>query len=293
MRESLDISVVIVSWNVEDLLRRCLFSILSQGGVSFDIHVVDNASSDGSVAMVKKEFPAVQCIENVQNVGFATANNQVLPAVRGRHVLLLNPDTQLPGDVLRKTVAYLDAHHDVGIVGCTILHDDGRLQRSVLRFPTLVSQALVLLKLQALTLKPKVLQRYYALDFNYQKEQDVDQVMGAFFAVNGDVIRQVGLLDGQYFAWFEEVDYCKRAQRAGWKIRYTPSFSITHTGGQSLSQLLSIEQQVIFNRSMIHYFRKHHSFLAAGILLVLAIPSLLFALAENIIRHWYVPKAVR
>lgn len=293
MRDSIDISVVIVSWNVEHLLRRCLASVTAQSGVAFEVFVVDNASSDGSGKMVKSEFPDVRLIENVQNVGFATANNQVLPAARGRHVLLLNPDTKLPEDTLRKTVAYLDAHHDVGVLGCTILHDDGKVQRSILRFPTVVSQAMVLLKLQAFTLKPKILRQYYALDFDYAQEHDVDQVMGAYFAMNGEVVRTVGLLDGRFFAWFEEVDYCKRVHKAGWKIRYTPSFSITHTGGQSFNQLLSIEQQVIFNRSMIHYFRKHHHFWAVGLLLVLTIPSFGFALAENIIRRWYVPKAVR
>lgn len=293
MRESIDISVVIVSWNVEKQLRRCLSSVMAQSGVAFEVFVVDNASSDGSGEMVKKEFSDAQLIENAQNVGFATANNQVLPAARGRHMLLLNPDTKLPDDTLRKTVAYLDAHRDVGVLGCAILHDDGKVQRSVLRFPTIFSQALVLLKLQAFTLKPKILQQYYALDFDYSQERDVDQVMGAFFAINGEIVRTVGLLDGRFFAWFEEVDYCKRVQKAGWKIRYTPLFSITHTGGQSFNQLLSIEQQVIFNRSMIHYFRKHHSFLAVGILLVLTIPSFGFALAENIIRRWYVPKAIR
>lgn len=289
----IDISVIIVSWNVREQLARCLVSITRQQDVRYEVFVVDNASADGSAQMVREKFPDVQLTANTQNLGFARANNQVLSATSGRHLLLLNPDTALPPQTLERTVKYLDEHEDVGVLGCTIHHTNGSLQRSVLRFPAFLSQAMVLLKVQAFTQRPLPLRRYYALDFDYQKKADVDQIMGSFFAVRRAVVDEIGPLDNGFFLWFEEVDFCKRARRAGWIVRYTPEFSITHAGGESFRQLLSIEQQLIFDRSMLRYFRKHHAFLAYLGLLILCAPNLLLAFGEQFFQRWYEPKPVR
>lgn len=291
--QQIDISIIIVSWNVSEQLARCLASLTQQRGVRYEVFVIDNASADGSAQMVREKFPDVHLTANTQNLGFARANNQVLAATRGRHVLLLNPDTELPNGTLAQTVRYLDTHPDVGVLGCTIYHADGALQRSVLRFPTFLSQAMVLLKVQAFTQRPRPLRRYYALDFDYRKEADVDQIMGSFFAVRRSVFDDIGQLDNGYFLWFEEVDFCKRARTAGWIVRYTPDFAITHTGGESFRQLLSIEQQLIFDRSMLRYFRKHRAFLAYLGLLILCAPNLLFAFGEQFLQRWYEPKPVR
>lgn len=292
-KTSTDISVIIVSWNVRERLVACLSSLAAQEGVRSEVFVVDNASADGSAQMVQEKFSNVRLTANTQNVGFARANNQVLEETSGRHILLLNPDTVLPADALAKTVRYLDAHSDVGVLGCAIRHTDGTLQRSVLHFPTFWSQAMVLLKVQAFTQKPKPLKKYYALDFDYEKEADVDQIMGSFFAVRRAVFDEIGTLDDGFFLWFEEVDFCKRARKAGWAVHYTPSFAITHAGGESFRQLLSIEQQLIFDRSMLRYFRKHSSVIAYAGILLFCLPNLLFAFAEQFLQRWYEPKPVR
>lgn len=288
-----DISIIIVNWNVREHLERCLSSLLTQQGCLFEVFVVDNASNDASAALVAERFPQVRLIANTQNVGFARANNQALLEAKGAVLLLLNPDTILPKDALRRTVQYFAAHTEVGILGCRLQHSDGSPQRSVLRFPTFCSQALVLLKVQAFTQKPLPLQRYYALDFDYAHDADVEQVMGSFFALRRAVYDAIGPLDKQYFVWFEEVDYCRRARAAGWRVRYTPSITVTHVGAESARQLLSIEQQIIFNRSMLHYFRKHHSILAYAGLLVLSVLSYVLAFGEEFFHRWYVPKPVR
>ncbi len=291
--QQIDISVIIVSWNVREQLARCLASLVQQQGIRSEVFVIDNASADGSAQMVGEKFPEAHLTANTQNLGFARANNQVLSAARGRHVLLLNPDTELPPETLMRTVRYMDAHADVGVLGCTIHHADGSLQRSVLRFPTFLSQAMVLLKVQAFTQRPRPLRRYYALDFDYHKEADVDQIMGSFFVVRRAVFDEIGPLDNGFFLWFEEVDFCKRARAAGWIVRYTPDFTITHMGGESFRQLLSIEQQLIFDRSMLRYFRKHRAFLAYLGLLILCAPNLFFAFGEQFLQRWYEPKPVR
>ncbi len=293
MVDRVDISVVIVSWNVRDALRQCLASVFQERGLTYEVFVVDNASADGSAAMVRQEFPQAQLLANTRNIGFAQANNQALTHATGRAVLLLNPDTLLHEGTLASIVAYFDAHADVGILGGKIFHGDGSLQRSVLRFPTFASQALVLLKVQAFSLAPKPLRDYYALDFDYTREADVDQVMGSFFAIRRAALDGIGNLDGGFFLWFEEVDYCKRAKAAGWNVRYTPAVSVTHIGGKSFGQLLSLEQQIIFNRSMLRYFHKHHGMLAYAAIFLLSFPSYLLAVGENLVRRWYVPKSVR
>lgn len=293
MHDRLDISVIIVNWNVRERLERCLSSLFSQEGCTYEVFVVDNASNDGSAAFVAERFPQARLIANTQNVGFARANNQALRESRGDVLLLVNPDTILPQDTLARTVQYFTAHPDVGILGCRLQHSDGSLQRSVLRFPTFWSQALVLLKVQAFTHRPAALRKYYALDFDYNRDMDVDQVMGSFFAVRRAVYDDLGSLDGHFFVWFEEVDYCRRAHAAGWRVRYTPSITVTHVGAESARQLLSIEQQIIFNRSLLHYFRKHHSLFAYAGLLTLSGVSYLLAFGEEFFRRWYVPKPVR
>lgn len=288
-----DISVIIVSWNVREQLEQCLASVFAQQGVTFEVFVVDNASADGSAEVVRERFSNATVIANVQNVGFARANNQALTRAGGRHFLLLNPDTVVHPGALQKTVAYFDSHQDVGILGPKVLHVDGSVQRSVLRYPTFLSQLLVLLKVQAFTQKPRALHRYYALDFDYNREADVDQVMGAYFVFRRELYEQIGGLDGGFFLWFEEVDYCLRAAKAGWRIRYVPAITMTHEAGKSFAQLFSIEQQVIFNRSLLRYFRKHHSLFAYTGLLLASLPSLALAIGEIFVRRWYVPKPVR
>lgn len=271
----MDISVIIVSWNVRDLLKKCLESIYrnttptppQRGGddLSFEIIVVDNASSDGTVEMVKNNFPQVRLVANQKNKGFAAANNQGIKEAKGEYILLLNPDTEFIENSLEKVIAKMKSNEKIGVLGCRLLNPDKTVQPSVRRFPTVWSQLVILFKLHKLF--PFLLNRYLAKDFVYDhpltpslvKEGgviEVDQVMGAFFCVKKELFDKIGLLDEGYFIWFEEVDFCRRAKQTGYKVVYWPGTSVVHYGGQSFAQQMTLRKQLWFFKSAWRYFTK-------------------------------------
>ena len=282
----MDLSIIIVNWNTRPLLERCLESIFrAAGNLSVEIFVVDNASKDDSQEVLKKRFQGrVNLIFNEKNLGFAKANNQALKRAKGHFILFLNPDTEVLGDDLIKIVKLMRRNRDYGVVGCQLIGVDGEIQPSVRRFPTLISQILILLKLHQLFPQLEPLADYYAYDFDYRKLQEVDQVAGAFFMVRREVFEEVGLLDENFFIWFEEVDFCKRVKEAGWKVVYTPEVKILHHGAQSFGQVLPFRKQRIFNRSLIYYFKKHHSKIAIRILRCFSPISLFLAFLIQLIR---------
>lgn len=234
-------------------MEKCLRS-LRFSSLVLEVIVVDNASADDSVVMVKTTFPEVMIIANHENVGFAKANNQGLAVATGRHLLLLNPDTEVLPGALEKSLRFMEEHSEVGVLGCRLLNTDRTLQPSVRAFPTLVTQALILLKLHHLL----ALKNYLALDFDYEKTQSVDQVMGAFFMIRREVYETLGGLDERFYIWFEEVDYCKSVKEVGFQVWYLAEARVVHHGGQSFNQMMSLKKQRIFNRSLLYYFRKHH-----------------------------------
>jgi N-acetylglucosaminyl-diphospho-decaprenol L-rhamnosyltransferase len=248
-----DLRIVIVSWNVESLLDRCLSSLdQACGALDWDVVVVDNHSHDRSLEITKTHRAAI--IANPDNRGFAKACNQGISGSDARYVLLLNPDTECPAGSLQKLVQIADQHPEAGIVGPKLLNTDGSVQASIRRFPRVWSQAGIMLKLH--NVFPGLFKRYFAEDLSLEREQDVDQVMGACFLIRRALIEQIGTLDERYFIWFEEVDYCRQAQAHGWKIRYVPSVSVTHHGGQSFGQVFSFKKQGYFNDSLVKYFKK-------------------------------------
>lgn len=254
----MDLSIVIVNWKVRDLLEKALRSIFEQTeGISFEVFVVDNNSGDGSAEVVREKFPQVDLTASAENLGFAKGNNLAIKKSRGRYVLLLNPDTEILDNVLEKMVRFMDAHPECGIAGCKLLNADLSLQSSVRAFPDLASQIFILLKIHNFLLHSKAMYRYLAGDFDYEKTQEVDQVMGAFMMIRREVFDKIGLMDETFWLWFEEVDFCKRAKEAGWKIFYTPEAKIIHLYGQSFKQAMSIQKQKVLNRSLAYYFKKH------------------------------------
>jgi len=284
MNDQVDLAIIIVSWNCRKYLKSCLKSIFqSKKDSSVEIFVVDNNSSDGTVEMVKKEFPKVQLIANNFNAGFAKANNQALKIAKGKYLLLLNPDTEVKADTLTKAVAYLNDHPKAGIMGCKILNPNGSLQNSVRRFPNLSSQILILLKFHNFFPDLEPLKKYFAKDFNYHKEQEADQIMGAFFMIRKECLDEIGLFDEKFWLWFEEVDFCKRVKDKGWKVLYTPELEIIHAQGKSFAQIKAVKEQIIFNRSLLYYFRKHFSPIEYLILLLFYPLNLFLALIVEIL----------
>ena len=252
------LSIIIVSWNVESLLRKCLKSIYKDPvGMMSEVFVIDNLSNDKTVEMVKTEFPQVKLIANTVNAGFAKANNQGIKEATGDYILLLNPDTELFPDTLSKSIEFMAANYDCGIMGPQMLYADRKLQPSVRRFPTIWPILLMLLKAPKILKNIKAINYYLATDFDYSKLQEVDQVMGAYMMTARKALDKVGLFDEKFFIWFEEVDLCLRARKAGFKIYYNPKAQIIHHGGQSFSQQKKITNQKIFFQSALTYFLKN------------------------------------
>lgn len=260
--EMVDLSVVIVNWNVCELLRCCLCSLLyPQPEIELELIVIDNGSTDGSVEMVRREFPVVHLIANSDNRGFPAANNQGLAVARGRYVLLLNPDTEVVGDALSTLVAFADAHPDVGIVGPQLLYPDGRVQPSRRRFPTLATAFFESTWLQPYAPR-RLLERYYVSDRPDDIPQDVDWLCGAALMARSEAIAQVGPMDEGFFMYSEELDWCRRFKEAGWRIVYLPAARVIHYEGKSSEQVLPA-RHVHFQTSKVRYFRKYHGPLVA------------------------------
>lgn len=252
-----DLSIVIVSWNVCDLLRQCLSSIrVARSSLGVEVIVVDNVSTDGSVEMVRAEFPHVHLISNTENRGFPAANNQGIAVAQGRYVLLLNPDTEVVGDGLATMVAYADAHPGVGVVGPQLLSADGSVQSSRRRFPTLAAAFFESTWLQPHAPKG-MLARYYVEDQPDDAILDVDWVKGAALMARREAIRQVGPMDEGYFMYSEELDWCRRFREADWRVVYLPTAQIVHHEGKSSEQVVPA-RHIHFQSSKVRYFRKYH-----------------------------------
>ncbi|HEX6513533.1 MAG TPA: glycosyltransferase family 2 protein, partial [Chloroflexota bacterium] len=247
-----DVSVVVVSYNVRELLAACLESVYRQQlSHRMDVWVVDNASRDGSAEMVRQRFPQVRLVANQDNMGFAPANNQAITASCGRYVLILNPDTEILSGSLDRAIDYLDAHHDVAILGVRLVNPDGSFQHSCFRFPGLI-QAFV----DAFPLHPRLLDsrlngRYPI--HAYEREMEVDMCLGACFMLR----RAAGLqFDPAYFMYVDEVDLCWRLQAAGWKVRYIPELTVLHHAGASTRQRSeAMKAQLLHSRRIFN--RRH------------------------------------
>jgi N-acetylglucosaminyl-diphospho-decaprenol L-rhamnosyltransferase len=269
---ALDLSIIIVSWNVRDLLAACLRSIDANAGeLKLETIVVDSASSDDSVAMMKRDFPHVMVLAQPENVGYTRGNNIGLQAAKGRYLLLLNPDTEIIGDALTQMVTYLDAHPEVGIVGPHTLNTDSSYQSTRRRFPTVPLAFFESTWLQPYAPKT-LLDRFYVNDASEDATLEVDWVQGSALLARREIYDQIGGLDERYVMFSEELDWCKRAKQRGWRVVYLGSAYITHHGGKSTEQA-SARKHIYFQESKLRYFRKHHGALIAVVLRVFLLLS--------------------
>ncbi len=251
----MDISIIIVSWNVKDKLRENLKAIFnSKINFKFEVFVVDNSSQDGSTEMVKNEFPKVKLIANSKNLGFAGANNQAIKMAQGEFVLLLNPDMKVFPDTLPSMLSWMKKNQQAGVAGCCLFDRFNDIVKHVRRFPTILNQAAIVLKLPHLF--PGILNYYLFTDFDYSRAAKVDSVRGSFFMFRRKIIEKVGLLDERYFLWFEEVDFCRRVKKAGLEVWYTPTAKCIDYVGQSFKQIPLGKTQKYFRNSMLLYFKK-------------------------------------
>ncbi len=256
----MDLSIIIVSWNVREKLKANLSALLSSAGdFDFSIYVVDNNSQDGTAAMVKNEFPTVNLIANTENRGFAAANNQAIKLAKGKFILLLNPDMLVERDTLSKVLAWAKSNPQAVVSGCRLVASDGTVVRQVRRFPRFFDQLMITLKIPHLF--PGVVNDYLCADFNYESAASVDSIRGAFFLINREAYQKISqsappLLDERYFIWFEEVDFCRQVHELGGEIWYTPAATCLDYVGQSFKQVGRSESQRYFRDSMLAYFSK-------------------------------------
>jgi GT2 family glycosyltransferase len=255
---SIDLSIVIVSYNTSRLLDECLASIERAGRKpAIEIIVVDNASSDDSCEMVSSKWPLITLIQNSANNGFARANNQALQMCRGRYAILLNSDTQVRPGALESMVAFLDEHREVGIAGPRLLNTDGTLQPSGNRIPSAFSQIWWTLPFHRISGRQSWRMRYLDDHRDYNQIADVDEVSGAALMMRREVWETIGFLDEGYFFYFEDVDFCIRARSAGWRVVYFPRSEIVHHWGMSSKRAgLSIHPRALV--SHFRYMRKVH-----------------------------------
>ncbi|MEM6902749.1 MAG: glycosyltransferase family 2 protein [Pseudomonadota bacterium] len=246
-----DLSIIIVNWNTADLLSKCLKTVFANlGDLNAEIILVDNGSTDRSVRMVRDDYPSVEIIENQENVGFAAANNQAMRVCRGRHILLLNSDTEILDAVLTAGVERLDADATIGALGCQVLNTDGSRQISHRPFPDLRYLTAQLVGLHKLKGNPSPEQICISAPF-----KDVETLSGCFLMIRRAAIEQVGLLDESYFFFGEETEWCWRLGQAGWRVCYAPIGQITHHGGGS-SGPLKYHRGVMLTEAIIRLHRQ-------------------------------------
>lgn len=293
--------IVIVNWNTGELLGKCLKSLgrLPEKELIAEVIVIDNASHDKSLALAHVVVgesinrPKVRFIKQKNNLGFAKANNVALRRVRDgiydqAHVLLLNPDTEMMPGALSNLLKILGTETRAGVVGARLNNMDGTLQQSVRAFPTLPVFVFSFLKLSRLMPDAKIWRDYIRTDLDYDKQQSVDQVMGAVFLIRNEAFSDIGLLDERFWIWFEEVDYCKRAKDANWEIIYTPESHVLHHGAVSFNQLVGFKKVWPWLMSSLRYANKHLSngaslmlWLLLPIALLLIVPAMVIYMMQH------------
>jgi GT2 family glycosyltransferase len=254
----MDISIIVVNWNTQKLLYDCLESIYAHTeNLTFEIIVVDNASSDDSVGMVKNNFPDVILVENESNRGFAVANNQGMAIANGRYVLLLNSDTVIFDNALNKAVSFADAHSKVGVVGCRVLNSDGTLESSCFMFPSILNMILSSICIHRIFPRSRFFGRERMSWYDWSNASKVDAVAGCFMLVRREAIEQVGLMDERFFIYGEDTDWCRRFHTAGWDVMFYPEAEVIHVGGASSSKD-PIKFYLEMLKADMQYWRKHH-----------------------------------
>lgn len=271
----MDVSVIIVNWNTSGLLLQCLNSIYSGDiRVAFEVIVVDNGSSDDSVSLIEKDFPAVLVLKNDRNVGFARANNQGISAGTGRYFLLLNSDTiVLPGAV-DALVRVADQYPELGVVGPKLLNMDHTLQKSWASFPSFLSE---LIGKNFRIRRPVT---------NSPHAYEVDWIMGACMLVRSSTIEDVGKLDENYFFYSEEIDWCFRIKKKNWKIWYISNAEIYHLGGGSANRARFIQLARLYQGKLLYFQKYHGSFMATLLRYGLALANTLGVIRRLIFFNW-------
>ena len=269
----MDLTTIIVNYNTAHLLADAIGALrLSAQSLRMQVVLIDNASRDNSAAMIRADFADCEFIANRVNVGFGRANNQALPWVRGRYVLLLNTDAFVAPDTISRTVAYMDAHPKCGVLGVRLVGRNGDLQPSCRYFPTPWNVFIDRTGIGRFFPGTRLMDD---MAWDHASRRECDWVPGCYYLVRKEAIDAVGLFDPRYFLYFEEVDHCRAIKAAGWTVDYFPDTTVVHIGGESArsdSTLTSKSAQILELQieSEMLYFRKQYGRAGVWASLVLA-----------------------
>jgi GT2 family glycosyltransferase len=259
----MDLSVIIVNWNTKDLLCQCIDSLAQTvKKIDTEIFVVDNGSTDGSVAAIREKFPRVRLIENQVNLGFARANNQAISLSSGEYLLFLNPDTRVKDEAFPTMLSFMSSHAKAGLVGAQLLNADGSKQNSIANFPSLATELF-----NKSLLRWLFPEKFPGKERDYPGPVEVESVIGACMLVRRKAVEQVGLLDEEFFLFLEETDWCYRIKKAGWEIYHIPQAEVLHFQGKS-AEVEKGKARIEYYRSRYHYFRKNKGSLQTSVLFV-------------------------
>lgn len=268
----IDVSIIILSYNTRELLRRCLRDAFAHtDSLSSEIIVVDNASKDGSADAVRAECPLAQCIETGRNLGYAGGNNVGIRASRGEFVLLLNSDAFLSDGALRAMVEHLRHHPKAGVVGPRLCHEDGSLHLSCRHFPTVIRHATWATSLYRFVPIRRVREYDWLTDFAHDEPRQIEMLSGACWMLRRSMLDQIGLLNERLFLYAEEFDLCWRAAQAGWQTWFVPAGPVMHAGGKSSGSGEAASAFTSFHRYRSGYLTmrwhrgKPRALMAAGI----------------------------
>ncbi|MFH1767105.1 MAG: glycosyltransferase family 2 protein [Patescibacteria group bacterium] len=255
-----DLSIVVVTYKENlDVLKACFDSVQASQGLNYELLIIDNGANDATRGLLES-YPLARYIRNMENKGFSAAVNQGMKLSTGKYILLLNPDTLFEPETLFRMILRLNKDENVGISSCLIRYPDGGIQESIRRFPRLLDQLQMLFKVPHVR-QTKAFNNYMMREADPSQVLDVDSIMGAFMFIRRDVIDEIGLFDERYFIWFEEVDYCKMAHDAGWKVRHYGDLEIMHHKGHMFSKIATLRKQRWIRTSLRKYMRKHHGIL--------------------------------
>ncbi len=256
-----ELSIVIPSWNTREYLSACLGSLARAELPPAEVIVVDNGSSDGSAELVASAHPEVRLLRNARNEGFAKGSNQGMRAARGRHVLLLNTDTEVAPDAIARLFGFLERHPAYAAVAPRLVHRDGRTQRTVQEFPNLWTPLFFSTPLERWFPDSRELRRYFMRDWDQESSRDVDQPPAACLLLRRSALEQVGLFDEELWLFYNDVDLARRLRAAGWKTRYLAEATVVHHVGGSTRKFADFVPT--WQRDRVRYYRKHHGRLAA------------------------------
>jgi len=248
----MDLSVIISTYKERELLKKCLESVFaSTTNFAFEVIVTDSGSFDGSVEMVRNDFPKVKVLDNQKNLGFAGVNNVAIKQAIGKYILLLNADTQVRANTFDASIKYMDAQPEVGAMGAKVLLPNGELDKACRRkFPNPWNSFLRLFGLKKFS--------NYNINTPIDQETEVDAIMGAYFLIRKSVVDQVGMLDEEFFMYGEDLDWCWRIKEAGHKIMYYPQAEITHFK-YGASKLIPFRTIKWAHKAMKIFYHKHQA----------------------------------